>query len=180
MEMDSTRGTVVEWMHRARTAHDRYPPDINQQRHPESELRLLNEQLRENAQLFQTTLASISQGIVLVDATGRVRTFNAGWCANSWTYPRACWMHVRCHRGDALPARAGDFGPEGQWVGEEARSNVMDTSGLLKPNASNPLPARNPRGQTLEVRTQQLPSGGLVRTSPTSATTSKCKPTGSA
>ncbi|MFO1265097.1 MAG: EAL domain-containing protein [Rhodoferax sp.] len=160
-----TRGTVVEWDAQGRAlrmigTHT----DINQQKASESELRLLNEQLRENAQLFQTTLASISQGIVLVDATGRVRTFNARVC-ELLDLPKSL-LDARPLLTEVMrfQRERGDFGPEGQWVGEEARSNVMDTSGLPAQTHPTRYLRATRGGQTLEVRTQQLPSGGLVRT----------------
>ncbi len=160
-----TRGTVVErdaQGHALRMIGTH--TDITQQKASESELRLLNEQLRENAQLFQTTLASISQGIVLVDAAGRVRTFNARVCELLDLPKSLLDAHPLLTEVMRYQRERGDFGPEGQWVGEEARSNVMDTSGLpTKTHPTRYLRATRV-GQTLEVRTQQLPSGGLVRT----------------
>lgn len=160
-----TRGTVVDWDAQGRPqrmigTHT----DITQQKLAESELRMLNERLSENAQMLQTTLASISQGILLVDPEGRVRTFNARLCELLDLPQELLESHPQLIDVMRYQRERGDFGPAGQWVGEEARSNVMDTSGV--PTQTHPTRyLRATRvGQTLEVRTQQLPSGGLVRT----------------
>jgi PAS domain S-box-containing protein len=54
--------------------------DISERKRAEDELRALNAQLLENSQLLQTTLTSISQGILLVDVDHRVRMFNPRVC----------------------------------------------------------------------------------------------------
>lgn len=160
-----TRGTVVE-----RDAQGRAQrmigthTDITQQKQSESELRTLNERLRENAQMLQTTLTSISQGIILVDAAGRVRSFNARVCELLDLPEDLLDSHPLLTDVMRYQRERGDFGPEGQWVGEEARPNVMDSSGVPAQTHPTRYLRATRVGQTLEVRTQQLPSGGLVRT----------------
>ena len=68
-----TRGTVVQrdaQGHALRMIGTH--TDISERKRAEEALRAINTQLVENSQLLQTTLTSISQGIVLVDAQDRV------------------------------------------------------------------------------------------------------------
>jgi len=137
--------------------------DISKRKKDEEDLRALNDELLEKSQLLQTTLTSISQGIVLFDAERRVRTFN----------PRACElldipesMLAGCPSEQDLvryQLQRGDFGPDAQLVDLEARRDVIDAA-----SGQADLPSRYLRqtraGRTLEIRTQVLSSGVVVRT----------------
>ncbi len=138
--------------------------DISNRKHAEEELRALNAQLMENSQLLETTLTSISQGILLFDAEGRVRKFNTRVCELldlplSLLASQPTVQDLILHQ-----LRRGDFGPDAELVDTEARRHLINTS----TGAVDTLPKHylrvTPQGRTLEVRTQNLPSGGMVRT----------------
>ncbi|QTN26517.1 EAL domain-containing protein [Rhodoferax sp. AJA081-3] len=138
--------------------------DISERKRAEEELRAVNAELLENTQLLQTTLTSISQGILLFDAALRVRKFN----------PRVCelldlpieFLSTRPteHELVRFQLQRGDFGPDAHLVEQDARSQLIKAAS----GPTETLPTRYVRqtlsGRTLEVRTQLLPDGGKVRT----------------
>ena len=127
-------------------------------------MRILNAQLLENTELLQTTLTSISQGILLIDADERVRKFNPRIC-ELLDLP-ACFLDARptVQEVTRYQMERGDFGPDGQLIHADARDSVT----RVARGASDRLPSHylrvTPAGRTLEVRTQSLPSGAMVRT----------------
>ena len=137
--------------------------DISERKRGEEALRLANAELLENSQLLQTTLGSISQGILLVDADDRVRMFN----------PRVCELlglpHALLASRPSLQELAqyqfkrGDFGPDADLVDTDARAHILDVA-----HGGEAAPYQylrvTPDGRTLEIRSQPLPSGGMVRT----------------
>lgn len=138
--------------------------DISARKLAEDELRALNAQLLENTQLLQTTLTSISQGILLFDAFGRVRKFNTRVCELLDLPERLLASLPTVQELILHQLKRGDFGPDAQLVDTEARRHMIDAS----TGAVDTLPKHylrvTPQGRTLEVRTQNLPSGGMVRT----------------
>jgi diguanylate cyclase (GGDEF)-like protein/PAS domain S-box-containing protein len=135
--------------------------DISERKQAEADLRTLNAQLLENTQWLQTTLTSISQGIIVFDPDTRVRKFNPQVCdllniPNSFLATRPTLREL-----NALQLAKNDFGPGANRVEELARNYVL-TGG------EGVVPLRYLRetqfGRTLEIRTQILPSGGMVRT----------------
>jgi diguanylate cyclase (GGDEF)-like protein/PAS domain S-box-containing protein len=138
--------------------------DITERKRAEEALRALNAQLQENTQLLQTTLASISQGIVLADADGRIRQFNARACELLGLPASLLAQHPTLEDMIRFQRERGDFGSDATLVAPEARPFLRHAL----PSASDLLPAwylrETAAGRTLEVRTQRLPSGGLVRT----------------
>ena len=138
--------------------------DISERKRAEEALRTLNAELLENTQLLQTTLTSISQGILLFDAENRVRKFN----------PRVCeLLDLSIALMASLPTeqalvhyqlQRGDFGPDAQLVDISARHELIHAAA----GATDTLPThylrQTPAGRTLEVRTQFLVGGGKVRT----------------
>ncbi|MFZ2306459.1 MAG: EAL domain-containing protein [Rhodoferax sp.] len=160
-----TRGTVVQ-----RDAQGKplrmigTHTDISDRKRSEDVLRTLNAQLRENAQLLQTTLTSISQGIVLADAEGRVRQFNTRACELLDLPPELLAQHPTLEEMIRFQIERGDFGPDAQLVAPEARQYLSDSPKRAADNFPDWYLRETPNGRTLEVRTQKLPSGGLVRT----------------
>jgi len=160
-----TRGTVVQ-----RDAQGKplrmigTHTDISDRKHSEEALRTLNAQLQENAQLLQTTLASISQGIILVDADGRVRQFNTRACELLDLPAPLLAQRPRLEDMIRFQIERGDFGPDTQRVAPEARQYLSDSPKRAAENFPDRYLRETPKSRTLEVRTQKLPSGGLVRT----------------
>ena len=160
-----TRGTVVQ--RDARGIPVRMigtHTDISERKKAEDALRELNAQLVENTQLLETTLTSISQGILLADADGRVRKFNLRVCELLDLPERLLAQCPSMQELARYQLDRGDFGPDAQLVAPEARRHLMDAA----IEAQETIPTRYLRetsaGRTLEVRTQTLPTGGLVRT----------------
>lgn len=135
--------------------------DISERKRSEAELRELNARLSENTKLLETTLTSISQGILVCDATGRLIAFN----------PRVCelldlplgFLKTRplLNELSQYQNQRGDFGPQACLVDAHARSSVCAGDDLGLPRH---YLRQTREGRTLEVKTQFLPSGGLVRT----------------
>ncbi len=138
--------------------------DISERKRAEEALRTLNAELLENAQLLQTTLTSISQGILLFDAHHRVRKFN----------PRVCeLLDLPLSLLSRLPTEQelvhfqlerGDFGPDAQLVDILARRGLIEAAAGPTDLLPTHYLRETPAGRTLEVRTQFLPDGGKVRT----------------
>lgn len=138
--------------------------DISGHKRAEEVLRALNAELSENSLLLETTLTSISQGILLFDADNRVRKFN----------PRVCELLDLPIEFLATPPteqevlrvqlQRGDFGPDARLVDSVVRSEWI----IATASPTDTLPTRYVRqtlsGRTLEVRTQFLPVGSKVRT----------------
>ena len=159
----SSRGIVVSW------SADGKPlrmigthTDISERKRTQTELQALNDKLQANTTMLRTTLTSISQGILVLDAAMRVIQFN----------PRVCELiDIPSDYLKTMPTLAelgtfqrqrGDFGTHSELVASQAREYV-NTDG-----ASGVMPDHYLRttrkGRTLEVHTQTLPNGGLVRT----------------
>jgi diguanylate cyclase (GGDEF)-like protein/PAS domain S-box-containing protein len=138
--------------------------DISDRKRAEEALRILNAELLENTQLLQTTLASISQGILLFDADRRVRKFN----------PRACelldlpigLLSTRPTEQELVQFQLerGDFGPDAQLVEVLARVELLHAAAGATDTLPHHYLRQTPSGRTLEVRTQFLAEGGKVRT----------------
>jgi diguanylate cyclase (GGDEF)-like protein/PAS domain S-box-containing protein len=138
--------------------------DISERKRSEEALRALNAELLENTALLQTTLTSISQGILLFDAEHRVRKFN----------PRVCeLLDVPFTMMASLPTeqelvdfqmQRGDFGHDAQRVETNARLGLLSAFAGAPETLPTHFTRQTPMGRTLEVRTQFLPSGAKVRT----------------
>lgn len=114
--------------------------------------------LVERIELLQSTLASISQGVLVVDGDGRVNTFNPRVC-ELLDLP-ASYLALRPTIQDItrFQFERGDFSD-----GLDATVAELIANGDL--DSFPPNYVRKTRcGRTLEVETQSLPSGGMVRT----------------
>jgi len=138
--------------------------DISERKRAEDELRALNAQLLENAQLLQTTLTSISQGILLIDADEKVRKFNPRVCELLDLPERLLATRPSMQEVTRYQMERGDFGPDAQLVDTAARRYVMGVADGATDLLPNQYLRVTPAGRTLEVRTQALPNGGMVRT----------------
>ena len=138
--------------------------DISERKRAEEKLRAVNAELLENSQLLQTTLTSISQGILLFDAEGRVRKFNSRVCE---------LLDLPIELLSTLPTeqellliqlQRGDFGPGAHLVDSAVRSEWIVSTATPTGTLPTRYVRRTRTGRTLEVRTQFLPGGGKVRT----------------
>jgi diguanylate cyclase (GGDEF)-like protein/PAS domain S-box-containing protein len=138
--------------------------DISERKRSEEALQAVNAELLENSQLLQTTLASISQGILVIGANGRVRMFNPRVCellslSENFLASLPTMQELTCYQFER-----GDFGPEAERVGISGRAHVMGVAKGDSDAVPNEYVRITPQGRTLEVRSQPLPSGGMVRT----------------
>ncbi len=157
-----SRGMVVEWDAQGQPVRMiGTHTDLEAQQQSLAQSVALVAQLREQTRFLQTTLASVSQGIVLTDAQGTIHTFNQRLCELLELDPQWLREHPTLAAMVDLQHARGDFGPQAQWVQEHARALIMRRD-------EPALPAHYLRqtrsGRTLEVRTQYLEDGGLVRT----------------
>jgi len=138
--------------------------DITDRKTAEVASMALNQQLAEKTRLLQTTLGSISQGIFMVGVDGRIDSFNKRVCEllnldENFLAARPTLAEIT-----RMQMQRGDFGVDAQLVDERARPFVRATVD----NIELPHPAHYLRttlnDRTLEVKTQSLPTGALVRT----------------
>ena len=135
--------------------------DISERKQTEVELRALNVQLGEKTQVLQSTLASISQGIYMMNADGRICAFNPRVCEMLDLPPTLLATHPTVPEVIHYQLARGDFGVDACLADENARRHLAAA-------ANDSLPAHylrvTPAGRSLEVRSQRLPDGGMVRT----------------
>ncbi len=127
----------------------------------EAQSRQLSAQLLDKTSLLQTTLTHITQGILVFDAQARVILFNARVCELLDVPAKFLASQPSLQVLSRFQADRGDFGPDAQWVETGARAYV-------KAEGLGELPLHYLRkthaGRTLEVRSQPLDTGGMVRT----------------
>jgi diguanylate cyclase (GGDEF)-like protein/PAS domain S-box-containing protein len=138
--------------------------DISGHKLDEEALQAVNTALLENTQLLQTTLASISQGILLVDANERVRKFNPKVCELLNFSHELLATQPSLQELTRYQLERGDFGPDMQLVDSPARDYVIGVADGAPDRMPNQYLRVTPAGRTLEVQTQTLPDGGMVRT----------------
>ena len=135
--------------------------DITERKQTEIALLESNQQLLEKSELLQTTLTSISQGILVTDAEQRIKQFNPRVCellmvSEGWLASRPTLPEV-----NAYLVQRGDFGVDAHLVEAHARAHVLS-------QGQGDMPLHYLRttldGRTLEIKTQLLPTGGMVRT----------------
>ncbi len=138
--------------------------DVSSRKAAEVALQELNAQLTEKTNLLQTTLGSIGQGIFMVGADGRVGTFNPRVCQLLDLPESLLAARPTLSEITRFQFERGDFGPDSQWVDMHAREYVTAAA----TNTAAALPTHYLRttrsGRTLEVKTQSLPAGAMVRT----------------
>ncbi len=124
-------------------------------------LRALNAQLVEQAALLQTTLGSISQGILMIGADGRINTYNQRVCDLLDIPASVLAARPTLQELTLLQLARGDFGPNAHAVDSAAQRYAISPGTVESP----PSYLRTTMaGRVLEVKTQTLPSGAMVRT----------------
>jgi diguanylate cyclase (GGDEF)-like protein/PAS domain S-box-containing protein len=125
------------------------------------ERKAVEDELRNSTRLLRDTLGSISQGIFVLDAQQRIISFNDRACALLNLSPDFLNSRPTLPAVHRLQSERGDFGTDLSRVEEHARS-------YFKSIGHGRAPAHylrvTPQGQTLEIKSQMLPEGGMVRT----------------
>jgi diguanylate cyclase (GGDEF)-like protein/PAS domain S-box-containing protein len=126
-----------------------------------NERKLVEAELQERSRLLRDTLGSISQGLFVLDASRRVISFNARACELLNLDADFLSRQPTLREVNQLQFGRGDFGINGELVDGHAREYVFS-------DGEAPVPPRylrlTPQGHTLEVTSQLLPEGGMVRT----------------
>ncbi len=136
--------------------------DISEHKRAETQLRELNTRLSDNTKLLETTLTSVSQGILVCDATGRVSAFNPQVCELLDLSIDLLKTHPTLEELRIYQGQRGDFGPQECLIDAPSRSHLRDGNPATMPGR---YLRQTAEGRTLEIKTQYLPAGGLVRTS---------------
>ncbi len=138
--------------------------NVNNTRPPlpaHNELQTLNRELGKQTELLQTTLANISQGILMIDPDGRVSTFNRRACELLDLPESLLASSATLEELTRYQLERGDFGDGVGRVQSHARAYVAA-------GGQGVIPEQYLRsthtGRTLEVKTHELPNGGMVRT----------------
>ncbi len=124
-------------------------------------MRALNKQLSDKTRLLETTLTSISQGILMFDADKRVSLFNARICELLDVPESFLAAHPTLQELNLYQRGRGDFGTDANLVDRHARDYVLAGGQGIAPAHYLRLTRA---GRTLEVKTQLLLDGGMVRT----------------
>ena len=135
--------------------------DITAARRVEAGLREVHAELTQKADLLTTTLASMSQGILMVGPDGAVSTFNPRVCELLNLPPSLLLSGPPLKQIMQFQIGRGDFDSDALWVDSSTRNSAMAAADSASPSS---YLRRTRDGRMLEVRTQPLDSGGLVRT----------------
>ena len=138
--------------------------DISARKQTEAELYASNAALSEKTRLLETTLVSISQGILMQDAEQRVIAFNARLCELLDLPESLLLQRPTSQELTRFQLERGDFGRAAQLVNDNARPYVLDVAAGAGDALPNHYLRLTPTGRSLEVKSQPLPSGGVVRT----------------
>lgn len=128
-------------------------------------LRTALNQLAEKTDLLQSAFGSISQGILMVDAQGRVSTFNQRLCELLDLPSELLASHPTLAELARFQWKRGDFEGEGAQVMPSLHQAIVTSDPMLDNALHMGIYTRTTRaGRVLEVKTQGLESGGMVRT----------------
>jgi len=138
--------------------------DITDRKSTENAMHSIYRQLSEKSAMLQTTLGSISQGIFMIGEDGRVGTYNARVCELLDLPESLMASQPTLAQITLFQYQRGDFGPANELVDAHARYyvNASSNASLADPPRHYLRTTRN--GRHLEVLTQVLSSGGMVRT----------------
>ncbi|QCB46256.1 PAS domain-containing protein [Hydrogenophaga sp. PAMC20947] len=116
--------------------------------------------LSEKSAALQVTFDSINQGLIMVDAAGRVRFFNQR-VLELLDLPESLYASQPLHADiSQFQMDRGDFGPELSLLPPELQPHAMRE----EPTPPSRYIRKTLQGTVLEVLTRQLPDGGFVRT----------------
>jgi signal transduction histidine kinase/CheY-like chemotaxis protein len=120
---------------------------------------LTETQNAQKADLLEITLAHMNQGIALVNKVGEVLVFNKRGVEYSGINEDEFILPANVKDIFAAQLRDGEFGKNGELIPEEVRRYIMSGQGTWPKSYVR----KRPNGTVLEVRTERLPSGGMVQ-----------------
>jgi PAS domain S-box-containing protein len=135
--------------------------DISDRKRTEQQLHATSEQLRQRTQELQFTLDSIAQGIVSIDAEGRIGVYNQRALElldlpESLLKSRATYDEIVRYQ-----VQRGDLAEDASFIDADGRRRFFSGGRVNSPEV---YVRRTRSGALVEVRTRQLAGGSLVRT----------------
>src|SRR5947209_6517653 len=109
--------------------------------------------------LLEITLAHMNQGITFVDSKGDILIFNKQAVEYAGIDDEAFVLPANVRDIFRAQLEIGEFGPGGELLPIEVRNFLMRGIGEMPKSYVR----RRPNGTVLEVRTERLPSGGMVQ-----------------
>ena len=113
----------------------------------------------EKSDLLEITLAHMNQGIALVDREGKVLIFNKRAVEYSGIDETQFALPADVKEIFAAQWANGEFGADGELLPDDVREYFLKRTGTLPKSYVR----HRPNGTVLEVRTEFLPSGGMVQ-----------------
>jgi diguanylate cyclase (GGDEF)-like protein/PAS domain S-box-containing protein len=123
--------------------------------------KLVEAELQQQSRLLRDTLGSISQALLVLDPQQRVITFNARACELLNLEAPFLSQQPTLKEINRLQFHRGEFGPQAERVESHARGYVLGGGDSVPPARYLRV---TPEGRTLEIISQILPEGGMVRT----------------
>lgn len=138
--------------------------DVSEFVHSQDALQAASQLLKERTDLLEATLSAMSQGLLVVDAQGRVQAHNAQFSSMLDLPPD--WLDRMPLLSELVEfqTQRGDFGMGYSMVDAEGRSYVASGAGRVDDQVPRRYMRRTRQGRTLEVKSDPLPGGGFVRT----------------
>ncbi len=113
----------------------------------------------EKSDVLEITLAHMNQGITFVDSKGDILIFNKRAVEYAGVDEKAFVLPANVRDIFQAQLKSGEFGPGGELLPLEVRKFLMGGKGQMP----STYVRRRPNGTVLEVRTERLPSGGMVQ-----------------
>ena len=135
--------------------------DITPRKQAEEQLRVTSAQLARKTHELQLTLDNIEQGIVSLDADGRVEVVNRRVLELLDLPPSLLGPASSYDEVVRYQAAQGDLGADHGFVDIDGRRRYFEGG---RANSPAVYVRRTKSGRVIEVRTRQMPGGGLVRT----------------
>ena len=136
--------------------------DITERKHEHAELLKTRELMAQKAQALRIALDNMSQGIVTLDANSNITLFNRNFL-EFLDFPLALMQGGKVSGTDLARYQMdrGDFGLDNELVEPHARDYIA--SGVVRSTPDRYI-RKSHSGRTLEIKTLELPAGGVVHT----------------
>ena len=136
--------------------------DITERKREHEELLKTREMMAQKAQALRIALDNMSQGIVTLDADSNITLFNRNFL-EFLDFPLSLMQSGKVSGSDlaSYQLERGDFGADNELVEPHARGYIA--AGVVR-NTPDRYIRKSHSGRTLEIKTLELPAGGVVRT----------------
>ncbi len=136
--------------------------DITERKREHEELLKTREQMAQKAQALRIALDNMSQGIMTLDADSNITLFNRNFL-EFLDFPLSLLQGGKVSGSDLARYQMdrGDFGAHNELVEPGARDYIA--AGVVRDTPDRYIRTSS-SGRTLEIKTRELPAGGVVRT----------------